>query len=291
MTNLPKPAQYLLRIDDLCPAVHAQRWKCLRRLVEDFGIRPILAVVPANRDLDLAASPPDRGFWSTLRSMQASGAAIALHGLNHDCSTHGRSLVPLHGTSEFAGLDLDAQRRHIARGIEILRSHYLEPKLFVAPRHGFDRDTLRALQEHGIAFVSDGFARLPFLRFGVTWIPMQLWSPAPRDAGLWTICIHPNTAEDALFEKLRHFLISHASQFTSFDRVVAEFEPQRLGPFERACELIATARLRLRHARSRRRSRLSPGAASKCPPTAAGSDSPRADRHKAPPSDRARKTS
>ncbi len=235
--------------------MHAKRWKRLRALVDEFGIRPILAVVPDNRDRDLAASPPDRGFWSDLRGMQASGAAIALHGLNHDCSTHGRSLVPLHDTSEFAGLDLGAQRHRVARGLEILRSHCLEPKLFVAPRHGLDRDTLRALREHGIAFVSDGFARLPFIRFGVTWIPMQLWSPAPRAAGLWTVCIHPNTAEDALFEELRRFLSSHVSQFTSFDRVVAEFEPQRLSPFERGCELIATARQRFRQARSRRRSR------------------------------------
>ena len=255
MTSVPKPAQYLLRIDDLCPAVHAERWKRLRALVDEFSIRPILAVVPANRDHDLAASPPDLGFWNALRSMQTAGAAIALHGLNHDCSTHGRSLVPLHGTSEFAGLDLDAQRHHIARGLEILRSHCLEPKLFVAPRHGFDRDTLRALREHGIAFVSDGFARLPFVRFGVTWIPMQLWSPAPRTEGLWTICIHPNTAEDAVVEGLRRFLIGYASQFTSFDRVVAEFEPKALAPFERGCELIATARLRFHRARSRRRSR------------------------------------
>jgi predicted deacetylase len=272
MTNLPKPAQYLLRIDDLCPTVHAERWQRLRALIEEFGIRPILAVVPANRDRDLDASPRDRDFWNSMRAMQANGAAIALHGLNHVCSARGRSLIPLHATSECAGLDLDAQSYRIARGLEILRSHGLEPRLFVAPRHGFDRNTLLALREQGVGFISDGFARLPFVRFGVTWIPMQLWSPVVRATGLWTICIHPNTADNACIEGLRRFLTDHAPEFTSFDRVIAEFTPEPLCAFERALEVIAIARVRLRHTRSRRGPQQAPGFSSACLPSAADAD-------------------
>jgi predicted deacetylase len=272
MTSLPKPAQYLLRIDDLCPTVHAERWQRLRTLIEEFGIRPVLAVVPANRDRDLDASPRDRGFWNSMRTMQAAGAAIALHGLNHVCSAPGRSLIPFHATSEFAGVDLDAQSYRIARGLEILRSHSLEPRLFVAPRHGFDRNTLLALREQGVGFISDGCARLPYVRFGVTWIPMQLWSPVSRTTGLWTICIHPNTADNGCIEGLRQFLIQRASQFTSFDRVIAEFAPEPLGAFERALELVAIARVRLRHARSRRGLKQAPGLSSACLPSAADAD-------------------
>jgi predicted deacetylase len=250
MRNIPRPAQYLLRIDDVCPTVHAERWQRLRMLIEEFSIRPILAVVPDNRDRDLDASHRDPAFWNSMRALQAAGAAIALHGLHHVCCASGRSLIPLHSTSEFAGFDLDAQSHRIARGLQTLRSHSLEPRLFVAPRHGFDRNTLLALRQHGIGFISDGLARLPFVRFGVTWIPMQLWSPLTRDAGLWTVCIHPNSADDAQIESLRRFLIQRASQFTSFDRVIAEFTPQPLGAVERAYEFIAMARLRLRRARS-----------------------------------------
>jgi hypothetical protein len=271
--------------------VHAQRWERLRVLLEEFNVRPILAIVPANADRDLDASPPDPGFWRSMRSMQDAGAATALHGLTHVCSMHGRSLIPLHNTCEFAGATLDMQRERIVRGLAILRNHGLSPKLFVAPRHGFDRNTLLALREQGIGFISDGFARMPFIRFGVTWIPMQLWSPAPRSQGLWTICIHPNTTDDARFEDLRSFLIRYACQFTSFDRIVAESSPAPLGIFERSYELIATVRLRLRHARSCRAPMQSFPAASGCLPAVADSDSPPAVRNRALPSGPAQKTS
>jgi predicted deacetylase len=253
MMNLPKPAQYLLRIDDLCPTVHAGRWERLRMLIEEFGIRPILAVVPANLDSDLDASMPDPNFWNRIRVMEDSGATIALHGFAHVCRAHGRSLIPLHALSEFAGVDLDPQRQRISRGLAILRSYGLAPKLFVAPRHGFDRNTLLALREQGVGFISDGLARRPFVRFGVTWIPTQLWSPVRRSRGLWTICIHPNTTDDTRFAELRSFLSQCAGQFTSFDLIAAEFEPAPLGIPERSYELIATVRLRLRFARTRHR--------------------------------------
>lgn len=253
MTNLAQPAQYLLRIDDLCFTVHTARWKRLRALIDEFGIRPILAIVPANRDRELEISPHDPNFWRDIRIMQTAGSTVALHGLTHLCSMRSKSLVPLHPTSEFAGFDRDVQLHRIARGLAILRSHSLDPKLFVAPGHTFDRNTLLALREQGIGFLSDGFARRPYVRFGVTWIPMQLWSPVPRPHGLWTICIHPNTMDDAAFGDLRRFLMQYADQFTSFDRVVREHAPTRLSAFERAGELIEIARVRLRHARQLRR--------------------------------------
>jgi hypothetical protein len=67
-----------------------------------------------------------------------------------------------------------------------------------------------------------------------------------RSKGLWTICIHPNTTTDARFEELRAFLARHADQFTSFERVLEEFEPSPLDIFEHAREVIATAYQRVR---------------------------------------------
>lgn len=55
---IPKPAQYLLRFDDLCPTVSRARWERFLPLIEEFGIRPILAVIPDNLDHSLELSPP-----------------------------------------------------------------------------------------------------------------------------------------------------------------------------------------------------------------------------------------
>jgi hypothetical protein len=183
--------------------------------------------------------------------LEAAGAAIALHGYRHLCHSKGRSLVPLHTHSEFAGVDADHQRHWIASGLQILRDHGLNPRLWVAPRHGFDRNTLRALHTEGIRLLSDGFARIPFTRGGMTWIPQQLWAPVEKPGGLWTICVHPNTARDSLVDHLRDFLRHHAAQFTSVDRVMEELKPAKLGKAERLYEALALWKIRASRARKR----------------------------------------
>ncbi len=55
---IPRPAQYLLRFDDLCPTMAASRWAPFERLIGEFGIQPILAVVPENQDPELAIDEP-----------------------------------------------------------------------------------------------------------------------------------------------------------------------------------------------------------------------------------------
>ncbi len=243
-----KAAQYVLRIDDLCPTVAAGRWAQWRALLAEFALRPILAVVPDNRDPELQASPPDADFWAQMRALEAAGSAIALHGYRHLCASRGRSLVALHRNSEFAGVAEQTQRAWIAEGLAILRGHGLHPKLWVAPRHGFDAATLRALREEGIVLVSDGFARRPFLRDGVTWIPQQIWGPVEKESGLWTLCVHPATATDGEMEALRRFLGRHAGEFVSVEGALAGFPPTRLRLAERLQAEGALRRLRLAHA-------------------------------------------
>jgi len=249
---IPRPAQYLLRFDDLCPTVSRTRWQRFLPLIEEFGVQPILAVIPDNLDHELQLSQPDPEFWAKMRAMEAAGAAIGLHGYQHLCTGEGPSLVPLHQHSEFAGVPEETQLQWIHAGLAILRGYGLTPKIFVAPRHGFDSGTLRALGAEGIQALSDGFARLPFKRGGLTWIPQQLWAPVEKSKGLWTICVHSNTAHDSLVIQLRAFLAKHAAQFTSVDRVLAEFEPAELGPIERLYEAFALWRVQA----SRKRKRL-----------------------------------
>lgn len=222
MKGPPNPAQYLLRVDDLCPTLDEERWPALRGILHEFRIRPILAVVPDNRDPHLVVSSPREGFWDEMLAMQDEGATIALHGYQHLCLAHGKSLVPLHRDSEFAGAEYEEQFRRIRSGLQILQSRGLQPRLFVAPRHGFDRNTIRALEASDLLCLCDGFARMPFRRLGVTWIPQQLWAPVPKSKGIWTICLHPNSMTPSDLNALRDFLREYARQFTQFEQVAAE---------------------------------------------------------------------
>ncbi len=246
-------AQYLLRLDDLCPTVSRDRWRRLKFVIEEFRLQPILAIVPENRDPDLDRSLPDPAFWKQMRALESAGAVIGLHGYRHLCQSRDRSLLGLDRTSEFAGVAAETQRAWIRDGLRILRGRGLNPRIWVAPRHGFDKHTLEALRAEGIHLLSDGFARAPFLLGGVTWIPQQLWGPVDKRKGLWTICIHANTACEADIERICGFLAAHATQFTSIDQLLFQFQPATLTLPER---LQAEAALwRLKSLRSFRRIR------------------------------------
>lgn len=242
-----QPAQYLLRVDDLCPTVSVERWARLRSFIEEFSLKPILAVVPDNQDPELKVSPAAPDFWEQIRALESAGAAIALHGYRHLCASHGRSLVDLHRIAEFAGVSAETQHEWIAEGLGILRGHGLNPTIWVAPRHGFDAATIRALLEQGIEVLSDGLARRPFSRLGITWIPQQLWAPIEKQSGLWTICIHPNTASDREIAAFRSFLAAHSRQFTSVDRVLSHSQPATLTLAERLQAEWTLRRRKLSH--------------------------------------------
>ncbi len=253
-------AQYLLRFDDLCPTVSRERWRRFRLLIEEFRLQPILAIVPENRDPKLDLSLPDPAFWKQMRALESAGATIGLHGYRHLCLSRGRSLLGLHGSSEFAGVSAETQRAWIHEGLHILRSRGLNPRIWVAPRHGFDKHTLRSLSAEGIQLLSAGFARAPSLRYGVTWIPQQLWGPLNKRKGLWTVCVNANTARDADIEQLCCFLAGHAVQFTSIDQILFQFQPATLTLPERLQAEAALWRLKSLRAvrRIRRRALLRP---------------------------------
>lgn len=247
---IPRPAQYLIRFDDLCPTMAREPWQRFEAVLHEFAIRPILAVVPDNRDSELQREPPDPEFWTRMCAWEQRGAVIALHGYRHLCASQGRSLVPAPPVTEFAGVPEETQRTWIREGLAMLRSHGLTPRLWVAPRHGFDAATLRVLASEGITALSDGLARVPVVRGGVVWIPQQLWSPQEMSAGLWTICIHTNTASCEASGELRAFLRRHAQQFTSFEAVMAQQITDRMGTVEHLRESIAAVRLRVRRRRA-----------------------------------------
>jgi predicted deacetylase len=248
---IPKPAQYLLRFDDLCPTVSRDHWQRFLPIIAEFGIQPILAVVPDNQDPELELSAPDPDFWAGMRALEAAGAAIALHGYRHICASKGGGLLPFHSQTEFAGVPEDTQRQWIRAGLGLLRGHGLNPTIWVAPRHGFDLGTLSALTAEGIETLSDGLARRPFKRGGLIWIPQQLWAPVEKSSGVWTICVHSNTATDAQISTLRAFLRRHSAQFISVASVLAESQPTALSPAERLSEALALGRIQASHIKKR----------------------------------------
>jgi len=252
--TMKRTTRYLLRLDDLCPTWNRLRWDRVLEMVFAHGVRPILGVVPENEDPDLIRGPVDPEFWPRMRALQADGATIALHGYRHLSEQRGGGLLPLHKWTEFAGTPLEAQRHWIQMGMEKLRSEGLSPKLWIAPRHGLNDATLKALRMENIRVLSDGLAREPFQRGGVLWLPQQLWAPVAKGPGTWTLCLHPNTATDAEVDALEVFLCAHRDEFCSFSEVLELYpHAQSYNLWLALRQWCMLARIRVAKARKRRR--------------------------------------
>lgn len=186
-------SRYIIRIDDACPTMDREKWLLFEQMFDRLDIKPIVAVIPDNNDSKQVLSPDTGGFWETVNRWKEKGWEIALHGYDHVYTTREKGLVPLNQKSEFAGLPLEKQEEKIRAGIEIFRNHGLTPRVWVAPSHTFDMNTLYALKKNtSINIISDGISFRPFRRYGFTWLPVQLWRVRRIPMGLYTICYHPS---------------------------------------------------------------------------------------------------
>jgi predicted deacetylase len=168
-------------------------WAEVEQMLLELSIRPIAAVIPANRDADLMVSPAHPDFWDEVRKWQARGWTIALHGFQHLPLTRESGIVGIAPRSEFAGLPANEQEDKLHRAMGIFAREGIRPTVWVAPSHSFDRITVRLLQGLGFEVISDGFGVAPHRdRNGLLWIPQQLWKFRWRPAGVWTVCCHHN---------------------------------------------------------------------------------------------------
>jgi predicted deacetylase len=141
-----------------------KKWDKIEQLLDRYNIKPIVAVIPNNEDPKQMIDEPDNLFWDKVRDWQAKGWDIALHGYKHVYTVFNNGgLVPINKKSEFAGLPYEVQEEKIREGIEIFRRHDIEPNIWVAPSHTFDKNTLKALKDHtNIKIISDGIALNPY---------------------------------------------------------------------------------------------------------------------------------
>ncbi|WLT30005.1 DUF2334 domain-containing protein [Geothrix sp. PMB-07] len=200
-------AKYLLRFDDLCPTMDWTVWDALERIMDEQGVRPILGVVPDNRDPKLSVAPGAPDFWERVRRWQAKGWAIGLHGYQHTYVNAEPGLLHLNKQSEFAGLSFEAQHEKLRLGLAIFEREGVRADVWIAPAHSFDWVTVSALNALGLRVISDGFAFKPYRDpQGSIWVPQQFASMRPMPFGLWTFCYHPNGLSLKGIETFRHSL-------------------------------------------------------------------------------------
>jgi len=209
--------QYLIRLDDLCPTNNIQKWERFFDLLDQYNIKPIVAVIPDNHDLQLKACGTENAdYWDVVRKLQAKDYVIGMHGFEHLYQTSNPGLLKFNKRSEFAGLPLHIQQKKIGAAAAIFKRENVKTPVFVAPAHSFDRNTILALANCSeVTTVSDGYLSRPYLKWGFKWIPVQLPEATSKSRGTWTFNYHPETCTDKVFDDLKKFVDKHHHDFVS----------------------------------------------------------------------------
>ena len=210
-------ARYLIRLDDIAPHLAWDNFRRLERLFDEFQIRPLLGVIPDNRDATLMKCPECSGdFWKEMRALQARGWEMAQHGYQHLYVTSDCGLMGVNNLSEFAGLPYAEQLDKLFRGQTLLREHGLQTETFMAPSHSFDATTLCALKDLGFTTITDGFSPFPYLEDGLIFLPQWLASPRTLPFGTQTFCLHINGMSDRHIQVVEDFVAAHHREFLTF---------------------------------------------------------------------------
>jgi len=212
---------YLIRVDDASEYMDVSNWASIEAILDKYEIKPIVGIIPKNEDKEFVSVYSwNPLFWDLARNWQSKGWTIALHGYEHVYCTSDSGLNPVNMRSEFAGVPLEKQREKIRNGIRILKNNGLEPKVFFAPSHTFDANTLEALRlESGIRVICDTIANDVYVLDEFYFIPQQSGRVRRLPFTVTTFCYHPNSMSQEDFQLLERFLEKHRSKFGSFDDI------------------------------------------------------------------------
>lgn len=239
--------RFILRFDDICPTMNWRIWRLLEADLCELNIKPLMAVIPDNRDRDLMVSAPGvENFWNNVRCWEERGWTIGLHGYQHRYLTTAAGMYGRIPRSEFAGLPHEIQEIKLRNAIRIFREHNILPAVWVAPAHSFDATTVSILAKLGIRIISDGYAIYPYQDAdGVTWIPQQVAKFRKLPFGVWTICCHFNSWTEAETERFRQDLRTYRRYFTAVTEVVHSYRERRRSWFDFGANRLLDLGLRI----------------------------------------------
>jgi predicted deacetylase len=182
---------YIIRFDDFYVGMEKNNLFKVRDTVIQYSIPAIIGVVPNWQDeLDVKQPVEEGEFWKTIRLLQEHGCEIALHGYSHKLFKH-NNLLGVNGYGEFAGLNLQEQQKRIKNGLMVLTQHNIPCRMFMAPAHSFDMNTIIALKDSSISIITDGKSFYPYLFQGLLFLPQISSKFKKYPFGVITICLHP----------------------------------------------------------------------------------------------------
>ncbi|MDC3152558.1 DUF2334 domain-containing protein, partial [Pelagibacteraceae bacterium] len=187
-----------------------------------LNIKPVMGVIPNNKDSELLAYPKNENFWKVVNNWQTKGWEISMHGYSHiyDQETNNKDYFKYGGKSEFFGHSLENQSLKIKKGLEIFRNKNIKIRSFFSPNHTYDINTFEALKLSGINEIIDGYGLKPYLENNIKFIPQLFYKPFFLPFGLQTTQIHLNYWSEKDFISFAKLIKKNAQKIISYDEAV-----------------------------------------------------------------------
>ena len=151
-------------------------WDLMKKselLFEKYGVKPVLGVIPNNKDKELLYHQKQSNFWEQVRIWKNKGWEISMHGFTHvyDKNTKKKDFFRYGGSSEFYGHSLQTQMLKIQAGLKKFKDEGIKIRSFFAPNHTYDKNTFAALKNLGINEIIDGYGLMPYTENQIKFIP------------------------------------------------------------------------------------------------------------------------
>lgn len=228
---------YIIRLDDASTNMNIEKWEKIEKILDKYNIKPIVGIIPENKDESLLKYEYNDNFWNIAKQWENKGWTIAMHGYQHKYNTTCGGINPIQNRSEFAGLSLEEQKEKIKNAYSILLRHDLNAKLFFAPSHTYDKNTLIALKsETPIRIISDSISNDIYYKDDFYFIPQQSGKVRKLNFKIVTFCYHPNTMTDEDYLVLDKFISNNKSNFVSFDSL--NFTKRKFGILDKILKTL-----------------------------------------------------
>ena len=212
----------LIRLDDIAENMNWDLMEKSELLFEKYAIKPVLGVIPNNKDNNLLSYPRKNDFWKQVRKWRDKGWQISMHGSTHvyDKKSKNEDYFGYGGESEFCGHSLEAQMSKIKDGLIKFKDEKIEIKSFFAPNHTYDKNTFAALKNSGINEIIDGYGLMPYVENDIKFIPQLFYKIFKLPFGIQTTQIHLNYWKQKDFDDFERFIINNSNKIITYEQAL-----------------------------------------------------------------------
>jgi len=220
----------LIRMDDITETMNWVVMDKCEKLFDKFKIKPLLGIIPINKDPELLKFPKNDRFWERVESWKNKGWEISMHGCNHlyTQKSDKNDIFNYGGNSEFYGLDYSMQLDKIKAGLEEFKKREIKVRSFFAPNHIYDSNTLKALKDSDIKIIIDGYGLFPYYKNEILFIPQLFHKEILLPFGIQSTQMHINEWNDEAYENFEIFIEKNYSKILNLNNIIEIANPNSL---------------------------------------------------------------